>query len=123
MTTADYCILVVILMPYFYTILVKSGRGYNHKACREYIKGLTGWRQRAYWGELNSFEAMPAFIAAVLVAQQIGAPQISIDRLAVAFVGARILYGACYIFDLCLLRTITWTIGFLSIIGLFAISM
>jgi uncharacterized MAPEG superfamily protein len=47
------------------------------------------------------------------------APQARIDELAVVFVVARILYTVCYLTDRATLRTLCWTIGLLTVIGLF----
>lgn len=122
MTIAYQCVLAAVLMPYIYTILVKSGHGYNHKHCREYIEHLKGWRKRAYWAEVNSFEALPGFIAGVLIATQAGATEIAIDKLALGFIAARILHGICYLCDLAILRTLAWTLGIICVIGLFILA-
>ncbi len=67
----------------------------------------------------NHFEAFPFFAAAVLCATHLQAPGARIDELALVFIAARILYTVCYLADRATLRTLCWTIGFLSVIGIF----
>ncbi len=119
MTTAYWCVLVVVLFPYVFTVLAKSGPGFNNRTPREALEHLKGWRKRAHWAQLNSFEAMPGFIAAVLIAEQLHVPQWEINRLAMAFVAMRVLYAICYIADKYILRSLAWFVGLGIVIALF----
>ncbi|HVS12603.1 MAG TPA: MAPEG family protein [Thermoanaerobaculia bacterium] len=76
----------------------------------------------AHLAQLNAFESFPPFAAAVLIAQQVGASQAPIDGLALGFVGARLLYGICYLSDQPSLRSVAWQIGMLCIVGLFVVA-
>jgi uncharacterized MAPEG superfamily protein len=67
----------------------------------------------------NSFEALPIFIAGVLIAQQLGAPQGRIDNLAMLFVAARVGYIGAYLVDQAALRSVLWVVGIGACIALF----
>ncbi|HXH55093.1 MAG TPA: MAPEG family protein [Gammaproteobacteria bacterium] len=121
MTIAYGCVLLMIIFPYLFTILAKTGPLFNNHTPREYLEHTTGWRKRAHWVQLNSFEITPAFAAGVIIAHQLHAIQSSIDTLATAFVITRCLYAACYLSDKAIFRSIVWSIGFGCIIGLFFI--
>jgi uncharacterized MAPEG superfamily protein len=122
MTIAYWCVLVAIILPYFFTMLAKSGKGFNNATPREYLAGLTGWRQRANWAQMNSFEALPGFIAGIIISQQLGAHQLTIDILAVVFIIMRVLYGVCYIADKAFLRSLCWIIALGCVVSLFIVS-
>ncbi len=78
-----------------------------------------GLRRRADNAHHNHFEAFPFFAAGVLVAQQLNADQDSINMLAVAFIAARIVYTLLYLANRPTMRSITWVIGYIAVIGLF----
>ncbi|MDR3478628.1 MAG: MAPEG family protein [Gammaproteobacteria bacterium] len=122
MTTAYWCVLVMILFPYIFTVLAKSGSGFNNHKPREYLQHLTGWRQRANNIQLNCFESTPAFGIAVIIAHLVHAHQSTIDMLAMAFVAARILYAIFYLTDKASFRTLFWAIGLGCVVGLFCIT-
>jgi len=112
----------MILFPYFFTVLAKAGSRYNNHDPRNSLEQLTGWRRRANYVQLNSFEALPAFGIAVIIAQLAHASQHIIDKLALVFVIARICYGICYLVDKATLRSIFWFMGLCCIVGLFGIA-
>lgn len=123
MTIAYWCILIAAILPYVFVAFAKAGApGYNNCAPRDYYDTLKGWRKRAYWAQLNGFEAFPAFAVAVLIAQHSFVEQSTIDALAVTFIVARVLHGVFYIYDKGILRTFIWTLGFASMIALFLVS-
>jgi uncharacterized MAPEG superfamily protein len=119
MTIAYWCVLIMLLLPYVFTVLAKSGSGFNNCAPREYLEQLKGWRKRAHWVQLNNFEAFPAFAVSIIIAYQLHANTTIINRLAVTFVVARILYGICYLTDKASLRTLFWSIGLGCVIAIF----
>jgi uncharacterized MAPEG superfamily protein len=128
MTIAHLCIAFAIFTPYIFTSIAKlTGPGFtaaqNHNP-RDWLDQLTGYRRRAHFAQLNSFEAVPAFCAAVLVAHQVGtAAQSTIDAIAIGFVVSRLLYGAFYVADLAMLRSAIWFAGMGCIAALFAVSL
>ncbi len=123
MTTAYWCVLAAALLPFLFTGIAKfSGPGFNNYKVRDFQAGLTGWRQRAHWAHLNSFEAFPPFAAAVIIAHVAGAPQDRVDLLALAFIGCRLVYAALYIANKAPLRSIVWALGLACVIGLFVVA-
>lgn len=126
MTIALWCILIAALLPIVFTAVAKYGHEAGiHKLNRQprvFQAELTGFRARAHWAHLNSIEAFPPFAAAVLVAQWVHAPQGRIDLLAVLFVVLRLIYGAFYLSDRALLRSLTWFLGLACVIGLFVVA-
>ncbi len=126
MTIAKWCVLAACMLPILTVGAAKAAslRGdgpagrYNNQQPREWVSRLTGWQQRANAAQINGFEALPLFIAAVLLAQMAQADQGQIDRLALAFVGLRVVYGVFYLMNLGTLRTLVWTAGLLVCIAL-----
>lgn len=129
MTIANWCILITCVLPTATLGLAKIssaklGRGegrYSNRQPREWAADLKGWKQRANAAQQNGFEALPLFIAAVLLAQQAHADQARIDMLAMGFIATRLAYVACYLANLATLRTTVWVAGLLVCLALFAI--
>jgi len=127
MTIANFCILVACALPVICAAVAKSKGfarmdrpgGYDNRDPRGYLSHLTGWRARANAAQANSFEALPLFIAAVLVAQQMQAPQGRTDALAMAFIAVRLIYIAVYIADQGKLRSLVWAIGVALCVAMF----
>ncbi len=128
MTIADSCILVACLMPIACAGLAKSrgfGKprregGFDNFNPRQWLAGLQGWQARANAAQQNSFEALPVFIAGVLVAERLQpALQTRIDVLALLFICARLGFIAAYVADRATLRSVLWTIGLGASVALF----
>jgi len=119
MTTAYWMILVAGMLPYWSTVASKWRRSYDNAAPRAGVDQLQPRQQRAYWAQLNGFEAFPLFAAAVIIAHLAGARQATVDVLAIAFVGFRVLYTLAYLYDRPLLRSLVWSGGVACVIGLF----
>lgn len=126
MTIGFWCVLIAALLPLIWTSVAKfTGGGFsdadNHNP-RDVLAALDGYRKRAYWAQLNSFEAFPPFAAAVLIAHFVHAAQPTIDNLAIAFIVFRLAYGLCYIKDLARLRSTVWAAAMACMIGLFIVA-
>jgi uncharacterized MAPEG superfamily protein len=127
MTIADGCILVSCLLPVLCAGMAKSpgfGKrrregGFDNNNPRQWLGKLQGWQARANAAQQNSFEALPIFIAGVLIAQQLQAPQARVDNLALLFVAARIGYVGAYLADLAALRSTLWVVGLGACIALY----
>jgi len=125
-TVAYWCVLVAALLPYACAYLAKSGGlgkprskgGFDNHEPRAWLSGLTDWRARANAAQANSFEALPFFIGAVLIAHQLQAPQTRVDILAVLFVTLRIIYIAMYVAGLPTMRSAMWAAAFLANLGI-----
>lgn len=124
MTIAEWCLLAAVLAPYFLSVAARSAasRASYVGDPRAYSDALTGWRRRAHLAHLNAFEATPAIVAGVLVAELARAPQAWVDALALAFVGFRALHAVCYLADRPMLRSHAWRLGILCVIGLFVVA-
>ncbi len=121
MTIAYGCVLITIIFPYVFTVLAKTEPGFDNQDPRGYLEKIHGWRRRAHYTQLNSFEIMPAFASAVIIAHLTHASQPTLDKLAIAFIITRLLYAVCYLSDKAALRTLFWAIGFGCIISMFFI--
>jgi len=127
MTVAFWCVLIALLLPYLCTTLAKVASGrfnlrQNHDP-RAFQDTLEGLPRRAHAAQLNSFEILPAFIAAVLIADVVGnAEQVTQDVLAVLFITSRLLYIICYLADWAALRSLVWFVGLGLIVGFFVAS-
>ena len=122
MTIAYWCVLIMIVFPYVFTILAKSGGHFNNHDPRRYLEKSTGWRRRAHYVQQNSFESTPAFGIAVIISHLAHASQPMLDKLAIVFVISRIIYAICYLGDKALLRSLSWAIGMGCLIGLFYVA-
>ncbi|MES2917530.1 MAG: MAPEG family protein [Pseudomonadota bacterium] len=125
MTLAYWCVLGAILMPYIWTGLAKFTSGFrprDNRNPRDYLDRLEGPAKRAHWAQLNTFESIPGFMAAVIIAHQVQAPQGPVDALAVAYIVLRLAYGVLYIKDQASLRSLVWAGGVACIVGLFVVA-
>lgn len=127
MSTAEICILIACLLPILCAGLAKSkgfGKprregGFDNHNPRQWLAGLQGWQARANAAQHNSFEALPVFIAGVLIAERLQASQARIDMLAMLFLAARVGYIGAYLADRDMLRSLLWAIGLGACIALF----
>jgi uncharacterized MAPEG superfamily protein len=125
-TVAYWCVLLAALLPIACAALAKSSGfgkprrdgGYDNQAPREWLARLSDWHARANAAQANSFEALPFFIGAVIIAHQLGAPQTRLDILALLFVTLRVIYIAMYVANLALLRSAAWLIAMAVNIGI-----
>jgi uncharacterized MAPEG superfamily protein len=127
MTLSHYALLVACLLPIVCAGLAKSGTfttprsqgGYDNADPRAWLARQTGRRARANAAQANSFEALPLFIAAVLVSHMVGASQAMVDILSWSFVALRVAYIAAYVADRAALRSVVWLAGLLTCVALF----
>ncbi|WP_320821379.1 MAPEG family protein [Thalassolituus sp.] len=120
MTNAYWCVLIAAMMPYIFTFIAKfTGGRYNNYSPREFLEKQEGFRKRANWAQMNSFEAFPAFAAAVIIAHLTGGEQGWIDTLAMTFIGLRVVYGVLYLGNFATMRTLVWTAALGCNIALF----
>lgn len=123
MTAAYWCVLAAALMPYMFAGIAKFGdRRYDNRAPRDFLASLEGRQKRADWAQQNSFEAFPAFAAAVIIAHLTPASQPAIDALAIAFVVLRLGYGWAYVTDRPTLRSLIWIAALGCVVALFVVA-
>lgn len=124
MTIAFWCVLVAAIMPFILAGVSKAGdRSFNNRRPRDWYENVSGYRKRAWWAQQNSFEALPFFAAAVIIAHVAGATQSTIDFIAIFFIAARMSFATCYLADLHLLRSVCWLIGIGCCIALFIVAV
>ena len=118
-TLAYWCVLVAALLPMVCASVAKSGGfgkprsqgGFDNDNPRAWLARLTDWRARANAAQANSFEALPFFIGAVVIAHQMGAQQSRLDVLAFVYIVLRLMFIMFYIGGLSSLRSGVWTLG------------
>ncbi|MDP1687619.1 MAPEG family protein [Hydrogenophaga sp.] len=121
LTVAYWCVLVASLLPIVCAGLAKWGMfgtpkregGYDNNHPRQWLAKQTDWRARANAAQANSFEALPFFIGAVVIAHQLGAGQGRLDILALVFVTLRVIYIAMYVGNLPTVRSAIWAAALL----------
>jgi len=125
-TLAYWCLLAAALLPIACAGLAKAGKfgiprrdgGYDNTNPRNWLARQKDWRARANAAQANSFEALPLFMAAVIIAHQLGANQARVDILAFMFVVLRILYIMMYVSDMATARSVMWVAALLVNIGI-----
>jgi len=126
LTVAYWCVLVAALLPIGCAWLAKAGKlnrsrregGFDNQNPRDWLARQTDWRARANAAQANSFEALPFFIGAVIIAHQLGAAQIRVDVLAFVFVVLRLLYVMMYVANMANARSLIWTLALLTNIAI-----
>ena len=119
-TLAYWCVFVAAMLPLVCSTLAKAGTrgkprhegGFDNHHPRAWLAQQTDWRARAHAAQQNSFEALPFFIGAVIIAHQLGAHQTRLDVLAFLFVFLRLLYIMMYVAGLPTVRSAIWGIAF-----------
>ena len=125
-TIAYWCVLIAALLPIVCAGLAKSGQmgkprkqgGYDNADPRAWLARQTDWRARANAAQANSFEALPFFIGAVIIAHQLGAHQGRLDILAFVFVVLRVLYIMMYVSGMPKVRSLVWMLALAVNIGI-----
>jgi uncharacterized MAPEG superfamily protein len=125
-TVAYWCVLVAALLPLVCAGLAKFGQfgkplskgGYDNVNPRAWWASQTDWRARANGAMANTFEALPFFFAAIIIAHLLGAHQGRLDIMAFLFVVLRIMYIMMYIAGMGTVRTVLWVLCFLLNIGI-----
>jgi uncharacterized MAPEG superfamily protein len=125
-TFAYWCLLVAALLPICCAWLAKSGTfgkprkdgGYDNHDPRAWMARQKDWRARANAAQANSFEALPFFMGAVIVAHQLGAAQARLDILAFVWIVLRVIYVVMYVADLPMVRSAVWTLALIVNIGI-----
>ena len=125
-TVAYGCLLAAALLPLACAAVAKWGMlgvsrregGYDNNNPRAWLSRQTDWRARANHAQANTFEALPFFFAAVIIAHQLQAFQIWLDVFAFMFVVLRIAYIIMYVADMAKSRSVLWFLALLVNIGI-----
>ena len=111
-----YLILIACLLPYVFTVIAKSAAGFKAKDNqnpRQFLAQSTGLAARANAVQQNSFESLPLFIAAILIAEYMVIPQSIVMIFGIAYLILRVVYGICYLANWATLRSIIWLLSML----------
>ena len=121
MTIAELCMLGMLLITIgaIGPAKVLGRHEYDNALPRDPAFYSTGFRQRSQWAHQNSYECLPFFFAAVILAEMRAMPQGTIDALAVAFLLARAGSVAAYWADRPNLRSIVWFVALACNLGIF----
>lgn len=127
MTIAELCILIACFLPIVCVGIAKwqgvgvprQDGGFDNHNPRRWLAGLEGWQARANAAQHNSFEALPIFVAGVLIAQAHGAEASTVNALALGFVAARGVYIGAYLADRASFRTLSWGVAMGCAVALF----
>lgn len=126
-TFAHWCVLVVAILPIVCASIAKYGTfnklrrdgGFDNHNPRAWLARQTDWRARANAAQANTFEALPFFFAAVIIAHQLQARQALLDILAFIFVLLRVGYILVYIADMAKIRSGIWTLALIVNMAIF----
>ena len=88
-------------------------KGRDNQNPRDFLSKTTGLAARANAAQQNSFESLPLFIAAILMAEYMVVPQTVIMTFGIAYIVLRIIYGICYLANWATLRSIIWILSLL----------
>ena len=125
-TIAYWCVLIAALLPVVCAGIAKRGMfrtarrdgGYDNSNPRGWLARQTDWRARANAAQANTFEALPFFFAAVIIAHLLQASQARLDILALLFIVLRIAYVIMYVANLATARSMIWALALLVNIGI-----
>lgn len=111
-----YLILIACLLPYVFSLIARLASGFqvkDNQYPREFLNNSTGIAARANAAQQNSFEGLPLFIAAVLMAEYMVVSQSVIMTFGIAYLVLRVIYGVCYLANWATLRSIVWCLSLL----------
>jgi uncharacterized MAPEG superfamily protein len=119
LSLAHWAVVIAAFLPILCAGIAKWGTfgrsrqegGYDNHQPREWLARQSSWRARANAAQANSFEALPFFVGAVIMAHQIGADQARLDLLAMLFVLLRLVYIGLYVADRPSLRSLVWVLA------------
>ena len=126
-TVAYWCVLVAAILPIVCAGIAKYGMfgkslkqgGYDNHNPRAWLARQTDWRARANAAQANTFEALPFFFVAVVIAHQLQARQAVLDILAFMFVVLRMAYIMMYVADMAKTRTGIWVTALVVNVAIF----
>jgi uncharacterized MAPEG superfamily protein len=119
-TLAYWCVMAAVLLPIVCAGIAKGGKvaNFDNHDPRTWLAQQQGYRARANAAQANSFENLPFFIGAVVIAHQLAASQGWVDALALAYIVLRLAYVACYLANLAGLRSLAYALAFAANTGL-----
>ncbi len=124
MTLPLWCLVVAAVLPMAAKMpvawfMAKAEGGYDNRQPRRQQAAFEGAAARAVAGHHNAFEALMVFAPGVLVAEQWGGDAELAAGLCIAWVVSRLAYHALYIAGVSTVRSLVWSVGWLSAIALY----
>ena len=115
MTILIIGLFIALLLPYIAkaplaVAMSKQGK-YDNNHPREQQAALTGFGARALAAHQNAFESLIIFAPAVLLALITQNTGEFIQQLVVIHIIARLLYNILYLYNIGLLRSLSWAVG------------
>lgn len=123
---AIWAMVVASLLPLMMAVAAKAIGGFNlgdNTHPRDFLQGTTGAAARANAAQQNSYETLPIFLAAVIVAMLFFVPQSIINVLAWLYVVIRIGFCVAYITNLATFRSILWLLSMACSLMLFYLAI
>ncbi|MDO5651160.1 MAG: MAPEG family protein [Moraxella sp.] len=121
-----WAMIAVGVLPLLLAMIGKYAGGFRptHNANpRAFWAAATGLSARANAAQANSYESLPLFLAAVLMAMYTFVPQQVVNGLAWAYVGTRVVFAIAYLGNLPVLRSVAWCASFACVITLFVVAL
>ncbi len=120
---AVMAIVAACLLPFIFAFLAKMAGGFDFRVDnqnpRKFLANATGLSARLNAAQTNSFESLPIFIGAVLVAMYCFVPQNVTNGVAWLYVILRVVYGIAYAMNLAAFRSVIWGLSLLCCLQLF----
>ena len=107
-------ILIACFLPYIFAFIARKTSGYTvsqNDNPRAYLSKSEGLAARANAAQHNSFEGLPLFLAAMLMADYLVVPEFTVLLLGWAYIIFRLIYGCCYLADWSRLRSMAWLLA------------
>lgn len=123
---AIWAMVVASLLPLLMALMAKVFGGFSlsdNAHPRDFLQQTTGASARANAAQQNSYETLPVFLAAVIVAMLFFVPQSIINILAWLYVIIRIGYCVAYIINLATFRSILWALSMACPLMLFYLAI
>ena len=123
---AIWAMVVASFLPLVFAAMAKLLGGFglaDNAHPRDFLQHTTGAAARANAAQQNSYETLPVFLAAVLVAMLFFVPQSIVNNLACLYVLIRIAYGIAYIVNLPTFRSILWALSMVCCLLLFYLAI
>lgn len=128
-THPNYAIVAMVvacLLPFVFALFAKVVGGFtpqDNQNPRAFLANTTGLSARLNAVQANSFESLPIFIGAVIIAMYAFVPQNVINGMAWLYVILRIIYGVAYALNLATFRSVVWGLSLLCCLQLFYFSL
>lgn len=123
---AIWAMVAASLLPIVMSMVAKVSGGFklaDNAHPRDFLQNATGAAARANAAQKNSYETLPVFLVAVLVAILFFVPQSTINTLAWLYVLIRVGYCVAYITNLAIFRSVLWVLSLICCLMLFYLAI